>query len=198
MEIFMRLLERSFYQRETVEVAHDLLGKIVVRQYYHHLLAGRIVETEAYTIDDEASHSHRGQTHANRAMFGPVGHAYIYFIYGNHYCLNAVARNQNHEAGGVLIRALEPINGIEFMKQFRGITDIHNLTNGPGKLAQALHITKALYGIDLTQKGELYIVDGQTIPEKDICAAPRIGISKATDVLWRFYICDNPFVSRKS
>lgn len=194
---FMKIVPRSFYNRDTVEVAQDLLGKIVIRAYQNQIISGRIVETEAYRIDDPASHSYRGPTQANRAMFGPVGHAYIYFIYGNHYCLNAVARDENHEAGGVLIRALEPIEGVELMQKFRQRTDIHNLTNGPGKLAQALHITKALYGVDLTKKGELYILDAPEIIASQFCAVPRVGISKAIDVPWRFYICGNPFVSRK-
>ena len=197
MEICMKILSRSFYERDTVRVAKDLLGKILVRVNHDHLIAGRIVETEAYRIDDPASHSYRGPTQANRAMFGQVGHAYIYFIYGNHYCLNAVARDEKHEAGGVLIRALEPLEGIELMEKFRHRSDLHTLTNGPGKLAQALHITKALYGTDLTKKGELFIADAPKIASGDICAVPRIGISKATDKLWRFYVRNNPFVSRK-
>jgi DNA-3-methyladenine glycosylase len=192
----MKLLSRSFFLRNTVDVAHDLLGKIVVREYRGQMLTGRIVETEAYTCLDEACHGFRGPTPRTQALFGPVGHAYIYFIYGMHYALNVVARDKHTAAGGVLIRALEPLQGIEYMQKLRKLNKIKNLTNGPGKLAQALHITKTLYGTDLTHKGELYFMDDGFKPEK-IKATKRIGISKGQESLWRFIIPGNHFLSHK-
>ena len=126
-----------------------------------------------------------------------MGHAYIYFIYGNHFCLNIVSYSAKYKAGGVLIRALEPVAGIEYMEKFRKSSIVKNLTNGPGKLAQALHIDKKLYGIDVTKKGPLYLTQGIKISSGDICATQRIGISKAQEKEWRFYVCSNPFVSRK-
>ncbi len=192
----MKLLPRTFYQRNTVDVAQDLLGKIVVRQLNGHLLMGRIVETEAYTCFDPACHGFKGPSVRTQALFGPVGHAYIYFIYGMHYAFNVVARDKQTPGGGVLIRALEPLQGIEYMQKLRKLHEIKNLTNGPGKLAQALHITKTLYGIDLTKKGDLYLIDDGHVAEKTK-ATKRIGISKGQESLWRFIIPSNSFISRK-
>lgn len=194
----MKILPRHFYQRDTAVVAQDLLGKHIIRTIDHTLLSGIIVETEAYSAEeDPACHAYRGETLANRALFGPVGHTYIYFIYGNHFCLNIVSRAKGSKAGGVLIRALEPVLGIESMKRFRRVEIIKNLTNGPGKLAQAFHITKDLYGTDVTQEGPIYITDGLELPKKTVCHSKRIGISKAQEKEWRFYICNSPFVSKK-
>jgi DNA-3-methyladenine glycosylase len=194
----LKPLERTFFARPTVTVAHALLGKIVVRAFDDDTIAaGMIVETEAYTgVEDPASHAYRGNTVRTRAMFEAPGHAYIYFIYGMYYCLNAVAKAEEQQAGGVLIRALEPIVGIERMHQEAPGHTPHKLTNGPGKLTRALHINRALYGTDLTYKGPLYICDYRILQEKDIMAGPRIGISKAVEHPWRFYIKDNPCVSR--
>lgn len=191
-------LNRSFYARDTIQVAQDLLGCLVVRQWYQHQLIAKIVETEAYQSDDQACHAFRGKTISNAALFGPVGHAYIYFIYGNYFCMNAVARSDALHAGGVLIRALEPVEGIDYMHVGRPNVSITNLTNGPGKLTQALHITKALYGTDLTKEGPLFIVERQEpLHAKDIVQQKRIGISKEQDKLWRFYIANNHFVSKQ-
>lgn len=192
-------LPRTFFSRKTDQVARELLGKYIVRKIDHRVLIGKIVETEAYTGDDPASHAFIGKTPRTRALFETPGHAYIYFIYGNHYCLNIVAHSKEH-AGGVLIRALEPISGIEYMKKCRHVTDERQLTNGPGKLTQALHITKNLYGQDMTKKEDLFV--GEIIPKEktefvSIVATPRIGISKARDILWRFIIEGNPWLSRK-
>src|SRR5579859_3086767 len=124
----MKLLARKFYARDTVAVARDLIGKIVVRQIQGKRIAGRIVETEGYMASDPACHGHRGMTARNKALFGQVGHAYIYFIYGMHYALNAVAYDKNHIcAGGVLIRALEPLEGIEYMQHYRHTTALSQL-----------------------------------------------------------------------
>ncbi len=139
----MTPLTRSFYQRHPAEVAPDLLGKILVRRIENTYLRGRIVEVEAYSSDDPASHTFRGMTTRNRAMFGEAGHAYIYFIHGMHYCINVVARSDT-PAGGVLIRALEPLSGITTMRQLRGREKLRDLTSGPAKLTQAMGIDKTL------------------------------------------------------
>lgn len=189
-----KILPRTFYQRDTATVARELLGKIVVRQDGADYCAGMIVETEAYECTEAACHAFRGKTKSNEALFGQVGHAYVYFIYGMYYCFNVVAKKQSVPAGGVLIRALEPVAGIEIMEKHRKTKLLHQLTNGPGKLAQALHITKKLYGIDLTQKGPIYITEG--IEVSSIVEDKRIGISKEQERAWRFYCKDNSFVSR--
>lgn len=179
------ILHQSFYQRDTVIVAKDLIGKILVREYNGTLLTGIIIETEAYCADDDpASHAFNGKTKRNAAMFGPVGCAYVYFIYGNHYCLNIVARDECKEAGAVLIRALQPLQGIEIMQVLRTKPEMRLLANGPGKLTQALALTKDHDGVNLMQKGALYVVDNHVRPV--ITATPRIGIRVGTDKLWRF------------
>jgi DNA-3-methyladenine glycosylase len=188
------LLDRRFYARDTVKVARDLLGKILVRRIGEHKLSGIIVETEAYrSSDDPASHSYRGMTNRNRVMFGEVGYSYVYFTYGMYYCLNIVAKDTDTMAGAVLIRALEPLEGIDIMKKNR-MKELYNLTNGPGKLTQALMIDKSLNSIDVTKEGALYIINGYKIDE--IEATPRIGIKTALDKYWRFYVKDNRFVSK--
>ena len=172
-------LPRSFYARPTVEVARDLLGKVI----RHGAASARIVETEAYLgIDDAAAHSARGPTPRTRVIFGPPGRAYIYLIYGMHYCLNVVAEPEG-VAGCVLIRAVEPITGL-----------IH-LSNGPGKLTRALGITLEHYGADLT-RGPLTIHAPANDEKVDIAISPRIGINKAADLPLRFFIRGNRFVSR--
>ncbi|MGH9876077.1 MAG: DNA-3-methyladenine glycosylase [Nitrososphaerales archaeon] len=192
------VIEREFYKRNTVDVAKDLLGKMLVRVIDGKIVSGTIVESEAYrSTDDPASHSYRGKTERNSVMFGEVGHAYIYFTYGNHYCLNIVAKDDTTPAGAVLIRAIEPIEGISFMRRYRKTTDPYNLTSGPGKLTQALKVTKRQNGVDVTKKEELYIVNGKHIKESEIVATSRIGIRVALDKPWRFLIAENKFVSRK-
>jgi len=184
----MNILPRSFYQRDTLKVAHDLIGKILIREVNGNILSGMIIETEAYKEGDPACHAFRGKTERNKSLFEEVGHSYVYFTYGNHYCLNAVSREKNSSCGGVLIRAIEPIEGINIMIKNRKIKKIETLTNGPGKLTQALQIDRGQNGIDLTKKGELYICEGKKVVSKDIIATPRIGISKATENLWRFIL----------
>jgi DNA-3-methyladenine glycosylase len=181
-------LPRSFYARDTVAVAKGLLGKKLVRKVGNQSISGIITETEAYRhIDDPASHAFRRKTERNKAMFEEVGRAYIYFTYGMYFCFNIVARNSKTEAGAVLIRAIQPEKGIKIMKKNRGKENEKNLTNGPGKLTQALNITKDQYGIDLTQNTELFITDGLKYRKK-IIANPRIGIKTALDNLWNFKI----------
>ncbi len=183
----MMILPRSFYDRDTVDVAQDLLGKILVRRIGQKIISGMIIETEAYRYkDDKASHSFVGMTERNKAMFGQVGRAYVYFTYGMHYCMNAVAKNDNFDAGAVLFRALEPRDGIDFMIKQRKTKLISNLTNGPAKLTQALQITKKQYGEDLTKSSSLFIIEGKEIKKSEIKARSRIGIKKATDKPWNF------------
>ena len=194
----------SFYQRPTEVVAKDLLGKKLVRTIRNNnnnnmqfRLAGIIVETEAYGYsDDLASHAYVGPTGRNKIMFGDVGKAYVYFTYGNHFCLNVSARRSKVEAGAILIRGIEPVEGIELMRQFRPVDDIYSLTSGPGKLTQALNITSLLNGIDMTNsESEVYIEYGKR--PKRIVTTPRIGITRALDKEWRFVDPSSPFISRK-
>ncbi len=191
----------SFYQRPTEVVAKDLLGKKLVRTIRNNnmqfRLAGIIVETEAYGYsDDLASHAYVGPTGRNKIMFGDVGKAYVYFTYGNHFCLNVSARRSKVEAGAILIRGIEPVEGIELMRQFRPVDDIYSLTSGPGKLTQALNITSLLNGTDMTNsESEIYIEFGKR--PKHIVTTPRIGITRALDKEWRFVDPSSPFISRK-
>jgi len=191
----------SFYQRPTEAVAKDLVGKKLVRTIRnnkkHFRLAGIIVETEAYGYsDDLASHAYVGPTDRNKVMFGNVGRAYVYFTYGNHFCLNVSARRSKAEAGAVLIRGIEPVEGVELMRQFRPVDDIFSLTSGPGKLTQALNITSSLNGTDMTNpESEIYIESGKR--PKGIVTTPRIGITRAMDKEWRFVDPSSPFISRK-
>jgi DNA-3-methyladenine glycosylase len=185
----MSIVKRSFYVQDTIKAAQDLLGKILVRNIDGNKISGMIVETEAYRYnDDEASHSFRGITERNKAMFGEVGRAYVYFTYGMHYCINAVARSPDCQAGAVLIRSLVPQNGVDFMLKHRKISDISNLTNGPAKLTQALQITKKECGEDMTKRSTLYVMDGIKVKKSEIESRPRIGIKKAIDKLWNFKI----------
>lgn len=157
----MSTLPRKFYLQDTVTVAKNLLGKKIIRKIGRTEISGIITETEAYRHkDDPASHAFRKITDRNKAMFGDVGIAYVYFTYGMYYCFNVVAKNPKTDAGAVLIRAIEPEKGIKKMLQNRKKKDLKNLTNGPAKLTQALEITKKHYGVDLTKNSKLYIVEG--------------------------------------
>jgi len=185
----------SFYERKTDIVAVELLGRLLIRKINDAVMAARIVEVEAYFgEDDPASHACRGMTPRNAIMFGRAGRAYVYLNYGVHYLLNVVTGREGH-AGAVLIRAVEPVSGIELMKKNRSVTREIDLTNGPGKLTKALKIDLNENGTDMTRDGTLHIATGN--PEKlSIVESPRIGISSGTDMLLRFSIEGNPFVSR--
>ena len=178
-----RILGRAFYRRHPAKVARDLIGKILVRRIGRVLLAGRIVETEAYSSGDPASHAYRGLTPRNRALFGDVGHAYIYQTHGQ-FCLNVVAK-AGQPAGGVLLRALEPGRGIGLMKRLRRGGDARRLTKGPGNLARAFGIDLRLYGADVTKPGPLFIAAGGAVKPK-VLRTPRIGVTSAKEVRWRF------------
>ncbi len=197
MQLGYEPLPRAFYARDTVRVAKDLLGKLLVRVIDGKVLSGMIVETEAYTADDPASHAYKGISKRNRVMFGDVGYAYVYFIYGNHYCLNVVAKDLSMSAGAVLIRALEPVDGIEVMIRNSNSINVDKVTSGPGRLTRALLISKEYNGIDLTVRGPLYIADYTSIDDMHIIATSRIGISKARDRLWRFIVKGNRYLSKE-
>ena len=183
----MNTLPRKFYLQDTVTVAKNLLGKKIIRKIGRSEISGIITETEAYKHkDDPASHAYRKITDRNKAMFGDVGMAYVYFTYGMYYCFNVVAKNPKIAAGAVLIRSIEPEKGVKKMLENRNKKDLKNLTDGPAKLTQALEITKEQYGVDLTSNPKLHIVEG--IKVKKIVSSPRIGIREATDKLWNFKI----------
>lgn len=188
MKEYLNPLPRRFYARDTVEVARDLLGKTLVRKIGNAILSGKIIETEAYRYsDDPASHAFRGMTERNKAMFGQVGMAYVYFTYGMYYCFNAVARSKDVDAGAVLIRAIEPLDGKTIMIKNRRVKNVMTLTNGPAKLTQAFKISKKYYGFDLTKKSELFIGSGVKI-KKYIRESSRVGIRNGVDKLWNFKI----------
>jgi len=188
-------LPRGFYERNTITVARELLGKILIRRINGITLAGRIVETEAYCgFRDPASHAFKGKTPRNSVMFSRGGLAYVYFIYGSSYCLNATTEREG-EPGAVLIRALEPDRGLRRMMRNRGKDIVHQLTNGPGKLSQAFSINLAFNGEDLTKSTRLCILERKE-PVR-IKASPRIGISKGREQEWRYYVEGSPFVSKR-
>jgi DNA-3-methyladenine glycosylase len=192
----LRPLGRAFYERNTVRVAKDLLGKVLVRRLGATLLEGLIVETEAYRgYDDAASHAYRGPTRRNQVMFGEPGHAYVYFTYGMHYCLN-VTTEPVGQAGAVLIRAVQPVKGIVKMKKRRGTEHVKDLSNGPAKLTQAFAVTKALNGHDLTSGEKLFVAEPCNPEPFNISAGTRIGIRAGGEKPWRFFVSDNPFVSK--
>lgn len=181
----------DFYSRHTAIVAKGLLGKKLVRMYEDgsgkpKRLAGIICETEAYgSKNDPASHAFNGITSRNSVMFGEVGKAYVYFIYGMHHCMNITARDPSSEAGAVLIRSLLPVEGINIMIGFCNAKDKLSLANGPGKLTKAMDINRSHNGINLTdRRAALHIEDG--IEPKRVISTPRIGISKATEKCWRY------------
>jgi DNA-3-methyladenine glycosylase len=195
MKVDCRRLERDFYERPTLEVARDLLGKVFVNQGDGVRLSGRIVEVEAYIGEnDPACHARFGPTDRNRVMYGPGGHVYIYFIYGMYNMLNFVTEKAGKPAA-VLIRALEPIDGIEIMKAIRGFDNKTDLTNGPGKLCQAFSLKTSHTGTDLTGDS-LYVEEYDCYPV-EVVASPRIGIRNGTDRRWRFYSKESRFVSRR-
>jgi DNA-3-methyladenine glycosylase len=203
--ISIRRLRRSELPVDTVALARFLIGKIVVRELAGVRLSGRIVETEAYPQRDPAAHHFRGPTPRNRSMFLSRGHAYVYFSYGNHFMLNVTAEIAG-VGGGVLIRALEPLEGIQQMERHRRTTRLLDLARGPGRLASGLRIDRSLDGTDLCAPGPLWLgaIVSRSAPTSQRQAAlllgksPRIGISRAAHRLLRFYERGSPFVSGPS
>jgi len=204
--ISARLLAREFFNRDPREVGRELLGKIIVRTEGSKLLAGRIVEVEAYLgAGDAAAHAAAGRTPRNHVLFGPPGHAYVYFIYGVHYCLNISCMPEG-EAGCVLIRALEPLTGVPEMARARdlnpldptSVRDLRKLLSGPGKLCEALGITRMRDNDKdmLSPQSDLQVRDDGFSPV-EILATQRIGITKSADMPLRYLLAGNAFVSRK-
>jgi DNA-3-methyladenine glycosylase len=201
-------LPRSFFNRDPRIVGRELLGKLLVRRHGQRILAGRIVETEAYLgAEDLAAHAAAGRTARNSVLFGPPGFAYVYFIYGTHFCLN-VSCLPDGTPGGILFRALEPVAGLAEMSRFRHIalpaeprvTHLKQLTSGPGRLAQAFAITRLRdNGKDLTslQESDLWIADDDHQIAR-VLETPRIGISKSVEHPLRYLVAGNPFVSGKA
>ena len=196
----LKKLARSFYLQPTLTVARKLLGKYLIRKIGTHTFAAKIVEVEAYLGEnDPASHAFQGRTKRNDVMFWKGGHLYVYFTYGMHFCANIVTEGEG-KGRAVLIRAVEPIEGIEVMTKNRGLEsndkNFPNLSNGPAKFCQALNIKREQNGTDLLGK-EIYITQGENIPRSKIISTTRIGINNGTEKKWRFYIKGNPFVSKK-
>lgn len=192
-----RRVTPDFFKGTTEEVAKKLLGKILVRDIGGKILSGKIVETEAYLDENDfASHSAIGMTERNKVMFGEAGLAYVYFTYGMHYCFNVVT-GELGKGSAVLIRSIEPLEGIDLMKKFRKKDDVHILTNGPAKLCQALRIDKKLNGVDLKRSKEIFIAEPIENERFEIIITKRIGIKKSEDLPLRFYIKENKFVSKK-
>ncbi len=187
-------MHKDFFEKDTICIAQSLLGMYLIHESPQGKTVGKIVETEAYLFNDPAAHSYRGKTPRNAPMFGKAGTSYVYFTYGMHYCFNVVTGKQGI-GEAVLIRALQPIDGLELMKQRRKQQELSQLCNGPAKLVQAMGINKEQNSIALQQK-PLYLEEG-TKETFSIVKRPRIGISLAKNKLFRFYIKGNTFVSKK-
>ncbi len=188
-------LSRRWFERPAPTVAPALLGRHLVRRFPDGaVLRARIVETEAYEPDDPASHSFRGPTPRNEAMFGPAGHLYVYRIYGLHFCLNVVTGRRGH-AGAVLLRAAEPLEGLEAMAGARGVDRPLQLCRGPGRLAQAFGLDLVADGADLLDGGDLRLESGTPVPTSRIEVSERVGISVGVQARWRFLESESPWVS---
>ncbi|MEX0992122.1 MAG: DNA-3-methyladenine glycosylase [Actinomycetota bacterium] len=190
-----RRFGRAFYARPATEVARELLGQVLVGYERDGTrLAARVVETEAYLPDDEASHSFRGPTDRNRVMFGRAGLLYVYFTYGMHHCMNAVTGPEG-EGSAVLLRAAEPIEGMTTMAGRRGSDGIRNLCSGPAKLCQAFGVDRTLDGVDLVTSNRLSVERGAPVGERDVATTTRVGVSSGIEHQRRFVVVGDPFVS---
>lgn len=194
-------LEKKFYTKEVTSVAKELLGKTFVKIVNGEIVSAKIVEVEAYNGKiDEAAHSFGGKTKRNKVMFNEGGFLYVYFIYGTHYCCNVVTGLEN-DGSAVLIRAVEPLTGIDYLAENRyGKTkltekELLGLTNGPGKICKAFNITKKDNGIDLSGD-EIFLFDAKKVDKSRITQTVRVGIKKSEELPWRFYLKDNLFVSK--
>ncbi len=193
-----RPLARPELPIDTASLARSLIGKTVVRELPEGIVSGRIVETEAYGVGDAAGHAYRGMTLRNRSLFLERGHAYVYLAYGRSYMLN-VSSEPPGIGAGVLIRALEPLEGVPIMRLNRGVERLRDLARGPGRLAAALRIDRSLDGLDLCREGPLWLARNDHDPIEvgpfEIGQSVRIGISKDADRPLRFYLRGSPFVS---
>jgi DNA-3-methyladenine glycosylase len=191
-----RTLSRGWFARSAPEVAPDLLGRILARTMPDgSIVRARIVETEAYEPDDPASHAARGRTERNAAMFGPPGHLYVYFVYGMHHCMNVVTGPVGR-GSAVLLRAAEPLEGLETMRVRRGTAD-RDLCRGPARLAQAFGVDRGFDGVDVLGHGPLRIEAGRAIPKTLIRSTVRIGVSAGTETRWRFVVRASAWASRE-
>jgi DNA-3-methyladenine glycosylase len=195
-------LSRSFYSQTTRQLAQALLGCCLVRRWQGQRLSGLIVETEAYLGEtDLACHAHVGRTARNAVMYGKPGLVYVYFTYGRHWLLNVVSEAEDFPAA-VLIRALEPREGLEVMRQHRPVLHPIELCRGPAKLTQALRIDQALNGVDLcNRQGELWIESGERVPSRSVGRGPRVGLGVTPEPWkskpWRYWVEHNQFVSKQ-
>ena len=188
-------LARAELPVDTVALARYLIGKLLVRALPEGIVSGRIVETEAYVVGDAAGHAYRGTTSRTRSLFLERGHAYVHLAYGISWMLN-VSSEATGVGAGILIRALEPVEGIPLMQANRGIERLRDLARGPGRLAAALRIDRRLDGLDLCREGPLWLAHSDREPEPgDTAQSTRIGITRDADRLLRFYLADSPFVS---
>jgi DNA-3-methyladenine glycosylase len=190
------VLPRSFYRRPSLEVAPDLLGRTLVRMLPDGTrLSGRIVEAEAYRQDDPASHSYRGRTTRTEVMFGPPGRLYVYFTYGMHFCMNVVTAPEG-EGSAVLLRAVEPLEGLDRMAERRGVSQPRLLCSGPGRLCQAFAVGREQNGADLVAGPELRVEAGTPVAREEVLAGPRVGLSVALERPWRFVVATSRYLSR--
>jgi DNA-3-methyladenine glycosylase len=195
LDLPLRPLARAFFARPTAVVARDLIGCLLVREAREGRTVGRIVEVEAYAEDDPGSHAFRGRTPRNAPMFEEPGRAYVYFTYGMHFCLNVVAHPPG-VAGAVLLRAVEPLVGLELMRRRRGggVRD-RDLARGPGRLTRAFAVARAENRADLTRP-PLFVAAGERYPEEAVATGPRVGLGRAQDGRpWRFFVAGSPWVS---
>ena len=195
------ILPRKFYTRSVITVAKELLGKVLIKNEGKKLLSGRIVEVEAYDGRiDEASHSFKGKTKRNEVMFNEGGYFYVYFTYGVHFCCNIVTGEKDHGTA-VLVRAIEPLEGIDLMikrrlgRKLKNENELFNLTSGPGKISQAFNFNLKHSGSDLTDN-KIFLVDSKKLSKNKIGISKRIGITRSVDLPWRFIEKGNPYLSR--
>ena len=192
----LELPPRSFFLASSPDLARRLLGCVLTSETPGGLCSGIIVETEAYTRDDPASHSRMGPTARNRPMFEGGGLAYVYFVYGMHCCFNVTSGGPG-DGEAVLVRALEPLEGLDAMMQRRGTREIRLLASGPGRLCAAMGIGLGISGTDLSAGPVRVLVRAQGLPPRSIASSARIGVRAAADRPWRFYVRDSPFLSRR-
>jgi DNA-3-methyladenine glycosylase len=200
-KILLKPLPRTFFSRATQTVARELLGCLLVRRLNGHRLSGIIVEAEAYIGEEDlACHAKAGKTPRTQVMYGPAGFSYVYFTYGMHWMLNVVTESQEFPAA-VLIRAIQPIEGIEVMQRLRGPREVSGLCNGPAKMTQALDIARAENGLDLCQSASAIVIEAHIrMPRTTVFAGPRIGLGNTPEPWrskpWRYALKDSPFVSK--
>jgi DNA-3-methyladenine glycosylase len=191
-------LPRSFFGRTSLDVARDLLGRHLVKTIPDgSRLVARLVEVEAYRQDDPASHSYRGRTPRTDVMFGPPGYLYVYFTYGMHYCMNVVTGREG-EGSAVLLRAAEPLEGVEEMARRRGVANPRLLLAGPARMCEAFGVSWEHNGLDLADGGAMHLERGDRVRGDRVVAGPRVGITAAVDQPWRFVVRDSPYLSRRN